>query len=306
MDVDRTSADHKYLPTEAQSVELLKELHILTREGKLNQDTRRKLKQVQHLLGFIEPLIRTNPHQATHIVDHGAGKSYLGFLLYDSYFKAGLPHPAPGTVTGVEARTELVERSQALAQRLGFDGMQFLNTSVSKATRAAALPARIDIVTALHACDTATDDAISFGLAHNAQHMVLVPCCQAELAAYLRGQASRPATLKNNPLAELWRRPLHTREFGSQLTNVLRCLWLESAGYKVTVTELVGWEHSMKNELIVASQTRRSPAGQAQQGVQGMQARESSRERLAALLALAGLDEVSAIRQRYLATPPGV
>jgi hypothetical protein len=83
--------------------------------------------------------------------------------------------------------------------------------------------------------------------------MVLVPCCQAEVAACLRANKTPRLSLQNNPLAELWRRPIHTREFGSQLTNVLRCLRLEAHGYEVTVTELVGWEHSMKNELIVAS-----------------------------------------------------
>ena len=113
-----------------------------------------------------------------------------------------------------------------------------------------ALPDRFDVVTALHACDTATDDAMEFGLQKHARYMVLVPCCQAELAASLR--QNKVFDLKRTPLAELWRHPLHTREMGSQLTNVLRCLYLEALGYQVTVTELVGWEHSLKNELIIA------------------------------------------------------
>jgi hypothetical protein len=112
------------------------------------------------------------------------------------------------------------------------------------------MPAVVDIITALHACDTATDDAIAFGLARQARHMVLVPCCQAEVAGVLK--KSKALSLSRTPLAELWRHPLHTREFGSQITNVLRCLLLEAHGYQLSVTELVGWEHSMKNELIVA------------------------------------------------------
>jgi hypothetical protein len=285
----------KYEPRPEQSTELLKELHILTKDGKLNQDTRRKLKQVQHLLGFIEPLLKQShaSHASVNLVDHGAGKSYLGFLLYDAYFKAGLVSRLHGTVTGVETRAELVTRSTDLAKRFGFDGMRFLNTSVAESSSSSALPERIDIVTALHACDTATDDAIAFGLKHNAQHMVLVPCCQAEVAACLRSSKPSADTLKNNPLAELWRRPLHTREFGSQLTNVLRCLQLESSGYLVTVTELVGWEHSMKNELIVASKS-----------VKDMPTAKSSAARLEALLSISGLAEVKAIRQRFLANLP--
>jgi hypothetical protein len=151
----------------------------------------------------------------------------------------------------VESRPELVERSQALARRLGFERMRFLATTVQQALSHPELPAHIDVVTALHACDTATDDAIRFGLAKQARHLVLVPCCQAEVASVMKQH--KALSLSRTPLAELWRHPLHTREFGSQITNVLRCLQLESHGYSVTVTELVGWEHSMKNELILAT-----------------------------------------------------
>ncbi|MBG6074591.1 SAM-dependent methyltransferase [Polaromonas sp. CG_9.11] len=237
-----------------QSIELLQELHILTREGKLNQDTRRKLKQVYHLFQFIEPLlgeVSSDGHGFT-LADHGAGKSYLGFILYDLFFNvAHRGEPVNGHIYGIETRAELIEKSRALAARLGFANMSFLNLSVQEATTSAGLPPQVDIVTALHACDTATDDAIAFGLAKQARHMVLVPCCQAEVAGVLK--KSRALNLARNPLAELWRHPLHTREFGSQITNVLRCLQLEANGYQVTVTELVGWEHSMKNELILAS-----------------------------------------------------
>jgi len=231
-----------------QSVELLKELHILTRDGRLNQDSRRKLKQVYHLYQFIETLLKELPEggAGATLADHGAGKSYLGFIVYDLFFRA----LGSGHIYGIETRAELVEKSRTLAARLGFGRMSFLPLSVAEATTDAALPERIDVVTALHACDTATDDAIEFGLAKNARCMVLVPCCQAEAAACLRQH--KALALARTPLAELWRHPLHTRELGSQITNVLRCLYLEACGYQVTVTELVGWEHSMKNELIIA------------------------------------------------------
>ncbi len=127
--------------------------------------------------------------------------------------------------------------------------MTFLNVSVSESIQSQKLPENIDIVTALHACDTATDDAIDFALNKNAKYIFLVPCCQAEVAKVLRQNKSKQLA---SPLTEIWRHPIHTREFGSHLTNVLRCLRLEAHGYQVTVTELVGLEHSMKNELIVA------------------------------------------------------
>ena len=271
-----------------QSIELLQELHILTREGKLNQDTRRKLKQVYHLFQFIEPLLKdvsADGHGFT-LADHGAGKSYLGFILYDLFFNvAHRGEPVNSHIYGIETRAELVEKSRALAARLGFANMSFLNLSVQEATSSADLPPQVDIVTALHACDTATDDAIAFGLAKQARHMVLVPCCQAEVAGVLK--KSRALNLNKNPLAELWRHPLHTREFGSQITNVLRCLQLEANGYQVTVTELVGWEHSMKNELILASRPAQPNSAHAAKT-------RVARTRLQQVLAELGLSELTA------------
>jgi hypothetical protein len=265
-----------------QSIELLKALHILTREGKINQDSRRKLKQVNHLYQFIEKLLKELPatEQGPTLADHGAGKSYLGFIIYDLFFK-NLGH---GHIYGVETRSELVDSSTSLAKRLGFDRMTFLNLSVAESAQSNALPTSIDVVTALHACDIATDDAIAFGLQKQAKCMVLVPCCQAELARSLN--QSKALSLQRTPLAELWRHPLHTREMGSQLTNVLRCLYLESQGYKVTVTELVGWEHSMKNELILAEFT-----GHPQR---------TSAMRLQALLEEFGLKDIQALRYPLL------
>ena len=241
-----TDQKHEIRPT--QSIELLKELHILTRDGKLNQDTRRKLKQVYHLVQFIEPLLKEVLTKKNHlsIVDHGAGKSYLGFILNDLFCKL---QSQPSTIYGIEVREELVSKSQELATRLDFKNMSFLHLSAEDSLHSDLLPDEIDVVTALHACNTATDDAIRFALTKKAQHVVLVPCCQAEVAATLR--KTKAQSLKNE-LSEIWRHPIHTREFGSHITNVLRCLQLESHGYDVTVTELVGWEHSMKNELILA------------------------------------------------------
>ncbi len=262
-----------------QSIELLKALHILTRDGKLNQDSRRKLKQVYHLVNFIEPLFNDvmvkNPNPT--MVDHGAGKSYLGFILYDLLLK----QHAAGQVVGIETRAELVEKSRQLAEDLQFERMDFKHLSVEESITSNTLPDTVDIVTALHACNTATDDAIQFGLKKKAKYMVLVPCCQAEVAEVLRQYKNE--SFGKTPLSEIWRHPIHTREFGSQLTNVLRCLQLEAAGYQLTVTELVGWEHSMKNELIIAKYTG--------------QPRKNAQERLEAILRELNLE---ALKSRFL------
>ncbi len=276
------SSPHEIRP--GQSIELLKALHILTRDGKMNQDSRRKLKQVYHLFQFIEPLLQDlkQDHADVTLVDHGAGKSYLGFILYDLFFKEQLDQ---SHIYGIETREELVRSSQELASRLGFKGMSFLNLSVAESITSGQLPPTVDIVTALHACNTATDDAIRFALEKRAKYIVVVPCCQAEVAGVLRKNKGK--LLAGNPLTEIWRHPLHTREFGSQVTNVLRCLQLEAHGYQVSVTELVGWEHSMKNELIIAQYKdlpRRRPA-----------------ERLNEVLQTLGLEEM---RGRFYAQEP--
>jgi len=231
-----------------QSVPLLKALHILTHNGGLNADSRRKLKQVQHLAQLIRPAIdaaladtasssEAVGHQKDQpvLADLGAGKSYLGFILYDLYFRPA----GRGRAVAVEPRPELVGAARRIAAESRFDRMDFVEGRIAEVT----LP-RADIVTALHACDTATDEAILFALRHNVRHVALVPCCQAEVARQLEDA--------KGPAAQLWRHPLHRRQFGAHLTNVLRGLYLEAHGYKVRVTEFTGFEHTQKNELILA------------------------------------------------------
>jgi hypothetical protein len=226
-----------------QSTALLKALHILTHNGGLNADSRRKLKQVQHLAQLIKPAIDAALADKDQpvLADLGAGKSYLGFILYDLYFA-----PAKrGKVVAVEARTELIETAKKIAAESGFDRMEFVEGKIAQAAMGP-----VDIVTALHACDTATDEAILFALAHEAKFVALVPCCQAEVARQLDDV--------KGPLDQLWRHGIHRRELGAHLTNVLRGLYLEAHGYKVRVTEFTGFEHTQKNEMIFAERHQRS------------------------------------------------
>jgi hypothetical protein len=234
---------------------------------------------VYHLFHFIESLLDEvlTAKQNLTLADHGAGKSYLGFIIYDLFLKAR----EVGHIYGIETREELVSKSQQLAAKLGFARMSFLNLSVEESIHSPRLPEQIDVVTALHACNTATDDAIKFALHKQARFIVLIPCCQAEVAAVLNKNKNQ--SFGKTPLSEIWRHPIHTREFGSHLTNVLRCLQLEAHGYQVTVTELVGWEHSMKNELIIA---RRTGAP-----------RQNTQERLEQILRELNLEE---LRERFI------
>jgi len=226
-----------------QSEPLLKALHILTHNGGLNADSRRKLKQVQHLAQLVKPAIDAalNEKDQPVLADLGAGKSYLGFILYDLYLRPC----GRGKVVAVEARAELIETAKKIASESGFERMDFVEGKIADSQIGA-----VDIVTALHACDTATDEAILFALRHEAKFVALVPCCQAEVARALEDI--------KGPLEQLWRHPIQRREFGAHLTNVLRGLYLEAHGYKVRVTEFTGFEHTQKNEMIFAERHQRS------------------------------------------------
>ena len=230
-----------------QSPALLRELHLLTREGHLNADALRKLKQVNHLMGLLRPALEDvlARHPAPMVVDAGSGNAYLGFILYELYLKGA----DKGTLLSIEGREELTARAKERAGRLGFERMAFQTAHLESAP----WPERMHLLTALHACDTATDDALAAAIRAGADHVAVVPCCQAEVAAQLKEhrQAVEPT------LGLLFQHPWHRREFGSHLTNVVRALTLEAFGYQVTVTELAGWEHSLKNELILGRRVHR-------------------------------------------------
>jgi len=238
------------------STGLLKELHLLTRTGDLNADSLRKLRQVNHLANLLAPVLDDvlSRFGDPVIVDCGAGKSALGFILYELFVGPA----GKGRLVAVESRPDLAQGGAERAARLGFDRLTYLESPIAGAP----VPDRVHLVTALHACDTATDDAIALAVRHGADHVAVVPCCQAEVARQLA--EAGPGIAGAEVLASLHEHPWHRREFGSHLTNVLRALALEAAGYKVTVTELAGWEHSLKNELILGRKVRASsPAARA-------------------------------------------
>ena len=232
--------------------ELLHDLHLLTRDGDLNADARRKLKQIRHLIALLAPSLDDvyARHEQPVVVDCGAGKSSLGFLLYS----LRIGPAARGSLVALEARPELAHAAAERAQRYGMARLRCVASEIARA--GAELPERVHVVTALHACDTATDDVLALAIARGADHVAVVPCCQAEVARQL--EQTRPDDAASRALFEhAW----HRREFGAHLTNVIRALALEAHGYQVTVTELAGWEHSLKNELILAKRVKRFDAG---------------------------------------------
>lgn len=231
---------------------LLKALGLVTPRGGASADSHRKIKQITHLARLVAPAVEDayERHADPLVVDAAAGKGYLGLLLYERL----MHHAGRGRLLLVERRADLIERLQRLVDALEYERVELVHAPVVEAP----LPERVHLLVALHACDTATDEVIVRGLRAGVDHMALVPCCQAEVARLL-------AKAPKGPVAPLWSDAWHRREFGAHLTNVLRTLVLRSRGYQVRATELTGWEHSVKNELILARRVGRFHRGAAAQ-----------------------------------------
>lgn len=223
---------------------LMRALGLLGKGGGASADAHRKIKQITHLLRLIAPALDDvfKRYEQPVIVDAAAGKSYLGLLLYERILRP----QGRGRLVVIEQREDLVQRLQRLVQELEYDRVDVVHESAIRAE----WPERAHLVVALHACDTATDEVIVRMLGARADHVALIPCCQAEIARLL-------VELQESELTPLWQDAWHRREFGAHLTNVLRTLALRANGYQVTVTELAGWEHAVKNELILGRRVGR-------------------------------------------------
>lgn len=231
-----------------RAVSLMRALGLLTERGGASPNSHRKLKQLTHFLRLIEPGLRDviDRYDTPLLVDGAAGKAYLGLVIAEMVVRPA----GKGRVLGVEEREPLVERVQEVTSQMQLPA-EVQHGRLIDAT----LPERLHFMLALHACDTATDEAIVRGVAAKADYIAVVPCCQAEVYNQL---ADAPRDLEVSPL---WGTAWHRREFGAHLTNVLRTLALRAHGYQVTVTELAGWEHSLKNELIYARRVARFHEG---------------------------------------------
>jgi SAM-dependent methyltransferase len=243
--------DKQRLLPEADPV--LVTLGISTREGEVKPSRRAKYRQVEEFLRLLDATLGEalekghlrHPTAADplRVVDLGCGNAYLTFAAHRYLTEVrGLPV----AMTGVDTKEQSRRHNEQVAAELGI-AASFVTAGIADVS----LDPPPEVVLALHACDTATDDALLLAIRRNADHVAVVPCCQAEVARQL-ADSKAPAEL----LAPLFDHPWHRREFGSHLTNVLRALALEASGYKVTVTELTGWEHAVKNELILGKKVR--------------------------------------------------
>jgi SAM-dependent methyltransferase len=234
--------DKVRLLTDERALELL---GVIDSEGRPRAQMGNKYRQVHHFIEALAPILKgTNPGETLHIVDMGCGKGYLTFALHQFLRENGL-HPV---TVGVEKRGSLVGPANAIAGQLGDNSIRFIQGEINDVD-----VKPIDILIALHACDTATDDAIYRGIQEECRWIVVSPCCQHEL----RSQLTAPAGLE-----PLFRHGVQVERMTEAVTDTLRCLHLEAWGYQTRIQEFVGTEHTARNLLIVASRTRKPGPGQ--------------------------------------------
>ncbi len=258
----------KQRPLEASGKHYLHALGITSADGQVLKAGQRKYKQINKYIEIIEQLLRERPlASGAHIVDMGSGKGYLTFALYDHLrHQLGLDVH----VTGVEMRPELVELCHQIAQDNGFDQLQFLAGDIDSFTPAH----HIDMLIALHACDTATDDALAKGIHGRADIIVAAPCCQKQV----RRDLTPPEHLR-----PLLRHGILLERQAELLTDGLRALLLEAEGYRTKVFEFISTEHTPKNVMITA--TKGDPKPEAREEAERLKAQFGlKRHRLEELL----------------------
>ncbi len=220
----------------ASTSKWLHELGLTSPHGEVLPSAQGKWRQINKFLEIISALVRSAglPPDA-HIADMGCGKGYLTFALYE--FLTAELNMQP-QVTGVELRPALVELCNGVAQRSGFTGLTFAAGSI-----AGWQPERLDMLIALHACDTATDEAIAAGVRAGASVIVVAPCCHKQVRQSMRAR---------NELSPLLQHGILEERQAEILTDGIRALLLESRGYRTSVFEFISTEHTAKNLMITA------------------------------------------------------
>ena len=234
----------------------LVELGITTAQHQLVPAMARKWKQINKFVEIFAHALDSSSLDASkslRVVDFGAGKAYLTFAVHDwlAQRHGALPDALPDVV-GVELRPDLVDQGNAAIARLGLSGLRLELGDVR--SREPQEPGALDVMIALHACDTATDHAIHLGMRGGAQIILCSPCCHKQI---------RPQLLSPHPMRPVLQHGVHHEQQAEMVTDSLRALLLEAQGYNTQVFEFVALEHTRKNKMILAVK-RREPAAAAQ------------------------------------------
>lgn len=244
----------KYIIEEGTKVPFMVDLGVMTESGKIVRTRYDKYRQINRFLEFIEDILPELPTDRTvHIIDFGCGKSYLTFAMY--YYLKVLKH-YDIRITGLDLKKKVIEDCQSLAERYGYDGLQFLCGDIADYNGTD----EVDMVVTLHACDTATDFALAKAVGWNAKVILSVPCCQHEL----NGQMQREGA-GYDKLAPILDYGLLKERFAALLTDGLRAKYLEQSGYETQVLEFIDMEHTPKNILLRAVKTNQAKQGSESQ-----------------------------------------
>ncbi len=234
-------SNRDYYIKAGQAQELLKEIGILGSNGKVKNDKIRKYNQIDHFVELIDEMIKDllKENESITVLDCGCGKSYLTFVL-NYYIKEVLKKPC--YFIGLDYSNTVIEASKRTAENLGYKNMEFKVTDIKnyRASR------EIHLVICLHACNTATDEAIALAVNNNVKAMVMVPCCQQEILK----QYSYP------PFQDIIKHGILKARMADVITDGIRALLLEAMGYKVSVAEYISPVETPKNLMIRAIKTQ--------------------------------------------------
>jgi len=227
----------------------LRELGVVNSQFEVRHEMNDKYLQINRYIELLEPFLRElELPDGFHVADMGSGKGYLTFALCDYLTRT---FAATFRITGVEARPELVKLSNEIAVKAGFDQLSFLRGTIRDAEFS-----KPDILIALHACDTATDDAIFRGINAGAALIVCAPCCHKQVRKDMKGSDMVKPILRHGILAE---------RQAEILTDTIRALILEAHGYQTSVFEFISTEHTPKNVMIVGKKMAKRPSGKEQE-----------------------------------------
>lgn len=229
-----------YLLNEGDDIPVFRELGIFTKENKVVNSMYDKFKQINRFVEILNDVFKDFDGDKLTLLDFGCGKSYLTFVIYH-YFKEIKKIDA--TIIGYDLKADVVANCNGLAQKYGYDNLQFVVADVSKDKL---YDQKIDAVVSLHACDTATDYALHYAVTHNAKYIFSVPCCQHEVNQSIQKGGDLDMLLKYGIIKE---------RVSALLTDSIRAMLLEDEGYSVDVMEFVDLAHSPKNLMLRAVKT---------------------------------------------------
>ena len=233
----------KAKPILIQTPDYLEELGVLDANGHPKKGKGDKYKQINKFVEIMAGLLRNHPavgeKETIQVVDMGSGKGYLTFALYD-FLVNTLKKKAQ--VTGVEVRPDLIDLCNGIAKKVGFENLNFKQGYINNYH----LP-KTDILIALHACDTATDDAIYKGIKSNAELIICAPCCHKQIRKQMNCETHLQTILQYG---------IHKERMAEMVTDTIRALILEANGYQTKVFEFISTDHTGKNVMIVGQRVK--------------------------------------------------